>query len=224
VLEPYTIHNNVAGFPKGFRIFAHGRGRKRIAIVVNSNDVDVIAITQVSHEDVFLTEIRYEGLKLYGASLYLPIDRDIELDLETTEDILQITKGEGLILAIDSNARSKFWYDTCTNAWGRSLEEFIITRDLLIINVETDIPTFETNRGRSWIDLTLCNNILAQKTRGWTCGEEESCADHKIIFFDIESMAVDGNATHHLWKRYNTKADNWGTFVNKLVKKPVKEF
>jgi len=60
----------------------------------------------------------------------------------------------------------------CTSNRGRALEEFIITCDLLIINEVTDIPTFETNRGHSWIDLTLCNNILAQKTRGWMCGKE----------------------------------------------------
>jgi hypothetical protein len=35
VQDPYTSHNNVAGFPKGFKIFAHGRGRKRVAIVIN---------------------------------------------------------------------------------------------------------------------------------------------------------------------------------------------
>jgi len=57
VQEPYTILNDVAGFPKGFKIFAHGSCRKRSAIIVN-NDVDVIAITQVSHEDAILTEIR----------------------------------------------------------------------------------------------------------------------------------------------------------------------
>jgi len=170
--EPYTILNNVVGFPKGFRIFAHGRGKKRAAIVVNNNAIDVISITQVSHEDIILTEIWYEGLKLYGASLYLPTDRDTERDFETIEDILQLTKGEVLILAINSNARSKLWSDTYTNTRGRALEEFIITRDLLIINEATDIPMFETNRGRSWIDLTLCNNILAQKTRGWMCGKE----------------------------------------------------
>jgi len=64
VQEPYTILNNVAGFPKGFGILAHGRGRKRATIVVNNNAIDVIAITQVSHKDVILTEIRYKGLKL----------------------------------------------------------------------------------------------------------------------------------------------------------------
>ena len=76
--------------------------------------------------------------------------------------------------------------DTHTNQRGKSLEEFIITSDLLLMNEATDIPTFETIGGRSWIDLTLCNNILAQNTKSWTCGEEESSSDHKLILFDIE--------------------------------------
>jgi hypothetical protein len=59
----------VAGFPKGFRIFTCGRDRKRSAIIINNNDVDVIPITRVSHDDVILIEIRYEGLKFYGASI-----------------------------------------------------------------------------------------------------------------------------------------------------------
>jgi hypothetical protein len=51
VQEPYTVVNvagfpnvnNVAGFPKSFKIFAHGNGRKRSAIIVNNN-IDAIAI------------------------------------------------------------------------------------------------------------------------------------------------------------------------------------
>jgi len=93
-----------------------------------------------------------------------------------------------------------------------------------ILNTETGIPSFETNKGRSWIDLTLCNSKLAQNTRRWTCGEEESCADHKIIFFDIESTGVEGNDTHYYRKRYKTKADNWGTFDHNLVQNIVKNF
>jgi len=73
VQEPYTILNKVAGFPKDFKIFTCGRERIRSSIIVNNNDLDAIAITQASHEDAILTEFRYEGLKFYGASLYLPI-------------------------------------------------------------------------------------------------------------------------------------------------------
>ena len=53
VQEPYTLLNKVAGFPKDFKIFTCGRDRIRSAIIVNSNDLDVIAITQVSQDDAF---------------------------------------------------------------------------------------------------------------------------------------------------------------------------
>ena len=144
VQEPYTILNKAAGFHKGCKIFTCGWDRKRSAIIIN-NDIDVI----VSHEDAILTEFRYEGLIFYGASLYLPIDRDIERGLETIEEIIRLTKGEGLLLALDSNARSKIWSHTYTNARGRAMEEYIITRDLLIMNGDSDVPTFETVEGVS---------------------------------------------------------------------------
>jgi len=51
VQETYIGLNNVAGFPKSFRIFAHGNGRKRSAIIVNNNKIDAIAIRQVSDEE-----------------------------------------------------------------------------------------------------------------------------------------------------------------------------
>jgi hypothetical protein len=136
---------------------------------------------------------------------------ETERDIDTIENIRQLTKGEGLILAIDSNARSRLWFDKYTNARGRTLEDYIITRDLHILNRETGIPSFETNRGHSWIDLTLCSSKLTQNIRRWTCGEEESCADHKIILFNIQSMGA-GSDTTHYQKRYNTKAANWSTF------------
>jgi hypothetical protein len=71
VQEPYTILNNAAGFPKSFRIFAHGSNRKRSAIIVN-NQVDVIAITQVSHEDTILTELRYGGTHVLWSQRIAP--------------------------------------------------------------------------------------------------------------------------------------------------------
>jgi hypothetical protein len=66
----------VAGFPKYFKIFACGNGRKRTAVIVNNN-IDVAAFQQVSDEDAIFIEIRYKGLSFCGASLYLAIDQDI---------------------------------------------------------------------------------------------------------------------------------------------------
>jgi hypothetical protein len=207
----------VAGFPKGFKIFTCGRDRIRSAIIINNNEIDAIAITQASHEDAILIKFRYKGLTFYGASLYLPIDREIERDLGTIEEIIRLTKGEGLLLALDSNARSTIWSDTNTNARGRAMEDYIITRDLLVMNMDSDVPTFESSRGRSWIDLTLCSSKLAQKIRSWTCGEEVSCPDHNIIFFQIDSWTNGCKTKQYTAKRYNTKMERWGTFTYNLI-------
>lgn len=206
VQEPYMVQNNVAGFPKSFRIFANGGDRKKSAIIINNNNIDAIAVRQLSNEDTTLLELRHGDLNFYGAILYLPIDRDIERDVESIDKIVQHTKGEGIVISVDSNSRSKLWHDTITNQRGKSLEEYILTHDLFLMNEETGTPIFESMRGRSWIDLTLCNNTLAQKTSGWTCGEE-SCADHKIIFFNIATARTGGTAHYYPGKRYLTKTE-----------------
>jgi len=65
-------------------------------------------------------------------------------DIGKVEAIRKLTRGKGLILSMDSNSRSKLWHDTRMNQWGKTLEEFIITSDLFLMNEETDTPTFET--------------------------------------------------------------------------------
>jgi len=66
------------------------------------------------------------------------------------------------------------WHDRYTNQWGKTLEE-LITSDLLLMNEATGIPTFETIRGHSWIDMTLCNKILHRTLEGG-CVERKKAA------------------------------------------------
>ena len=116
--------------PKVLKL-THAAGKRiRSAVTINNNDTDVIAIIRASHEDAILTEFRYVDLKFYGASLYFPIHRDTEWDLGTIEEIIRLMKGEGLLLPLDSRARSKFWSDTHTNTRGRAIEKYITTKDL----------------------------------------------------------------------------------------------
>ena len=42
--ELCTLHNKVAGFPTGLKIFTHGGGRKRAAIILNNNEIDVLLL------------------------------------------------------------------------------------------------------------------------------------------------------------------------------------
>jgi len=157
IQEPYTIRSNLAGLPKSLRTYASGDGRKRSALLVNNKEIDAVLITHLSNEDCIVAEISYKNRKFNGACLYFDILEDIETNIRKTEKILNYTKGQGLLIAADCNARRKTWYDTMTNQRGKNLEDFITIHNLNIVNVRSE-PTFETTRGSSYVDLPIVNN------------------------------------------------------------------
>jgi hypothetical protein len=74
------------------------------------------------------------------------------LKIETT---IAHAKGAGVIIAMYSNYRSTSWHDILTNRRGRLLEEFLMNKQLHIINEESCLTTFQSNRGTSNIDITV---------------------------------------------------------------------
>jgi sugar/nucleoside kinase (ribokinase family) len=89
--------------------------------------------------------------------MYFDSRRDMEEDIRQLEKAMDYTEGNGLIIAMDSNARSKMWHDTITNQRGKILEEFLTCNDLYVLNETTETPTFQSNRGSSHIDITITN-------------------------------------------------------------------
>jgi len=51
--------------------------------------------------------------------MYFDITEEIEKVLEKIDQIMEFTKGNGLIIAVDSNARSAGWNDIETNKRGK---------------------------------------------------------------------------------------------------------
>ena len=78
VQEPYTINNKLAGLPRCHTVYTSGDGRKRTAIVINNDKLDVTLITQLSNEDCVAVEMRSEAVKFYNVSMYFDSRRDIE--------------------------------------------------------------------------------------------------------------------------------------------------
>jgi len=185
VQEPYTIRNQLAGIPKTFRTYTYGNDRSRAAVIISNKDIDATTITQISDKDCIAIEIKYNGKTFYGASMYFDSNEDIKGDLQKMENMLHYTNGNSILILADTNARSKLWYDVINNERGKMLEEFITVNNLHIINENIGVPTFETRRGRSWIDLTLSNSQLLGNLTAWNIGDEESCSDHKLISFKI---------------------------------------
>ena len=63
-------------------------------------------------------------------------------------------------MAIYSNSWFKMWYDNLTNARGRILEEYLISKHLHILNEERSLTTCLSSRGSSNIDLMVFSKQL----------------------------------------------------------------
>ena len=113
--------------------------------MVTNKSIDALLIHQMSEEDIVVIEVTHGNKNFIAASIYLDIRKDITEDFNKIKNILQLAKGKGLLVATDSNARSKTWHDVITNKRGRLLEEFVIESRLHIINEKSRLTTFESN-------------------------------------------------------------------------------
>jgi hypothetical protein len=166
--------------------------------VVTNKLIYVLLINQISEEDIVVVETNHGNMNFIAVSTYLDIENEITEDLNKTENILHFAKGRGLLVEIDSNARSKTWHNVLTDKRGRLLEEFIIGNRLHIINEESQLTTFESNKGNSNVDLTMADNKMVTLVKEWQCNEQESFSDHRIITFRIEkNRGATGIYTHH---------------------------
>ena len=206
IQEPYTLQHRVIGVPKQYNTLTAGKARSRAAIIVTNNRIDAMLITQLSDADAVTVEITRGDLKIIIASMYFDRGNPLGPDLAKIEAILQHAKGLGVIISMDSNAKSTLWHDTLSNSTGNELIEFITSSQLHILNEESSNTTFCNRIGNSNIDLTLSNSKLLSRISGWEICDDESNSDHSIIKYAI------GPDNRH---KYNAKTQDERFTVHK---------
>ena len=145
----------------------------------------LITLHKLSDEDVVVPETKAGNTTLLIASMYSDINRPIDYDLQKMQAILMHAKGVRIVFAVDINARSISRHDILTNKRGKTMEEFLISRQLHIANEESCRKTFWTSCGTSNIDLTILNNQAIGLISGWAIHDQESYSDHNIIKYSL---------------------------------------
>jgi hypothetical protein len=156
--------------------------------------------------------------------MYLDITEDMNNKTAKVDEILKFGTGVGILLAMDSNSRSQAWHDKQTNARGRKLEEYLLSRDLNIMNEESDLTTYQSRRGRSNIDLTIINNCILKHFKDWEISTEDSCSDHNIIKFKLEQENNYGIQYNYTGARYITTEENYNRFEHNLQEVIAQEY
>jgi len=121
---------------KHFRIYTAAKGKHTEAIKITNSNIGAILISRLSDEDTVLLEIIYEGMSFLAASMYIDINNQIQKKFNEMDKQVRLAKEGRILIAVDSNARSKTWHDAKTNARGRKLEEYLVSSHLHIINEE----------------------------------------------------------------------------------------
>jgi hypothetical protein len=209
VQEPYKYQNRPVRIKKKCRIFTARNGKHRAAIVIPTNTIDAMLITQISNEDTVFLEIIHKKIKFFAVSMYFDIEEQIENNFTKIDEILQCAKGGRILIATDSNSRSKTWHDIITNSRGKKLEEYLGSRQLHIIKEESERFTFHNSRGSSNIDLTITNNNLIAGMNEWEISAEESCSDHNFLKYKIGTANSDKNKYNYQSIRYIVKEDKY---------------
>jgi endonuclease/exonuclease/phosphatase family metal-dependent hydrolase len=212
IQEPYIIQNKVVGIPSKFRTYTTAETQSRAAIVVTNKHIDILLLKQHSDADAVVAEITVDGVKLILASMYFDIGWQIEEDLSKIEAVLQHASGAGVLLAIDSNARSASWHDSTTNARGRTLDEYITSNQLYILNEESLNTTFRSRRGVSNIDLMIITSQLLRTVAQWEISDKESSSDHNIIKYVIGQGDFNRQSIVVQDERYLVKKEYYAKF------------
>ena len=171
IQEPYIYRGRAAGLDYKYRTYTVGESQIGTAKTIRNKAVDVMIISQLSDKDTVTLQITRWDTILILANMYWDRQKPIEQDLTKVDKILKHGIREEVI-AMHSKARSTTWHDTTTNNRGKQLEEYIISKQLHIMNEPSTKTTFENRIGKSKIDLTLATSNLLRKITDWSISDE----------------------------------------------------
>lgn len=80
----------------------------------------------------------------------------------------------------DLNAKSAVWGRDSTDSMEEELLDFVLAKGLAIINDSGQLVTFETENGRSWIDMTVTKQLQIED---WLVSDDESLSDYRYIYY-----------------------------------------
>ena len=182
IQEPYYLKNKLVGIPKKYKYFGVPKSR---AIIIAHESLDLIYSNEFSTEDI--TVCFMNSSNRYFASIYLDIHKEPVHPYMIKMAEYFATSKCNAIWCLDSNAHSDLWGligDQSTNSRGESLEFFIMSYNVHILNWKKNIATFQSSRASSIIDLSFAFGAH-DDISDWKVETEYTFSFHRLITMQI---------------------------------------
>ena len=225
ITEPYTVTNKIVFRPIGYKVIPEATlaAVPRAALYIPLS-VQAVTLGHLCVPDAAVAQIKWHGNDVVIVSAYLDIELDVVQPWLSAIMDYVARQNVRLLLTMDSNAHSSFYSDAQSNRRGKLLEDFIL-RHMLQVQNRGSIPTFQSNRASSVIDVTLTHRV---DIWNWHVDTEFNASDHNSIFFDIEADRVPFREIRPWdkadWRKFSDALDKERTFpVRMTCKKLDKE-
>nr|GBN69323.1 hypothetical protein AVEN_144486-1 [Araneus ventricosus] len=141
-------------------------------------------INEISR-DIIAINLTVNNIHFIFISVYCSPSEDIVPILQQLESIIEVHQDSFISINGDFNAKSSAWGPTEQDERGKALLELVFRQDLDIGNDIYSAPTFDSERGKSWIDLTLKKNISREVFKNWVLHQDVTASDHNLITYEI---------------------------------------
>ncbi|XP_035211446.1 uncharacterized protein LOC118185664 [Stegodyphus dumicola] len=184
IQEPYTRNGRVAGFPLTWTIFQKEDILEppREAIV-NCNPNWSPSILAATRDQVAIL-LEVENFIIMLTSIYSSPTDDLEATIAFLDATTLPAGSAHQLHCGDFNAHSTNWGYATTDPKGRLLEDYISSKNLVILNTSDITPTFDRIFARGWPDLAIATVQTVHLVQNWVV-REDSLSDHKYITFEI---------------------------------------
>ncbi|XP_043062723.1 uncharacterized protein LOC122319463 [Drosophila yakuba] len=130
---------------------------------------------------------KVKGVHLY--SCYAPPSDSPDLFEDFLDNLIHNARGrKPAVIAGDFNAWAIEWGSRTSNPRGRAVIDAMNQLDLVLLN-DGGKPTFNNDRGTSFIDVTFVNRSLAS-TANWMVQKDVTLSDHALITFSARSACI----------------------------------
>jgi hypothetical protein len=193
--------------------------------VINDVNVEVIVIEDCVTESGVCVWIKGEFGEMYLVSVYCQYGECLEPYFGYMDDVYERVNGKRILVGMDANAVSPMWH---SKERGRSIdsiergrlwEEWILEKDMHVLNEPCVEYTFNGMRGMSDIDVTLCDGHSVTDIFEWEIKSEWSISDHSMI---MVRMKYGDNVRHDervIDKKWSMKGVNWEMYVYHVIEK-----
>lgn len=188
--------------PHGYKVILEAtcQAVPRAALFI-TNSLQSVSLGHLNTPDCAAAQMKWNSIEILIASVYL--DEDDDLPSPWLVELVEYgdDRNMAILIGMDSNAHSLFYSQAVTDERGSNLEDFILTYGLDLANIghvpTGHVPTFQTFRAQSVIDITLMKGI---GIHDWHVDTEYNTSDHNTISFFIEVDSVPSHDVREMGK------------------------